>query len=58
MTVKAEDGYTATFTVSSETKVRGSDVDSITDVTVGAKGAVIGVKNGNTLTARAVLVAK
>ena len=58
VTVKAEDGYTATFTANPETKVKGADVDSITDVKVGAKGAVIGVKNGNTLTARAVLVAK
>jgi hypothetical protein len=58
VTVKAEDGYTATFTANADTKVKGADVDSIADVKVGAKGAVVGVKDGNTLTARAVLVHK
>ena len=58
VTVKAEDGYTATFTATKDTKVRGADVDAISDVKVGAQGAVVGVKDGNTLTARAVLVRK
>jgi hypothetical protein len=56
VTVKAEDGFTETFTVNSDTKVRGADVTSIAGVKVGAKGAVVGVKSGNTTTARAVLV--
>jgi hypothetical protein len=58
VTVKAEDGYTATFTANADTKVKGADVDSIADVKVGVKGAVVGVKDGNTITARAVLVRK
>jgi hypothetical protein len=58
VTVKAEDGFTATFTTNSDTKVKGAEVDSIGDVKVGAKGAVVGVKDGNTTTARAVLVRK
>lgn len=58
VTVKAEDGYTATFVANADTKVKGADVDSIADVKVGAKGAVVGVKDGNTVTARAVLVRK
>jgi hypothetical protein len=58
VTVKAEDGFTETFTANSDTKVRGAEVKSISDVKVGAKGAVIGVKNGNTTTARTVLVRK
>lgn len=58
VTVKAEDGYTATFVANGDTKVKGADVDSMADVKVGAKGAVVGVKNGDTLTARAVLVRK
>jgi hypothetical protein len=57
VTVKAEDGFTATFTVNSDTKVKGA-VDSMSDVKVGAKGAVVGVKTGNTTTARAVRVRK
>lgn len=58
VTVKAEDGYTATFVANADTKVKGADVDSIADVKVGAKGAVVGVKDGSTVTARAVLVRK
>jgi hypothetical protein len=58
VTVKAEDGVSETFAVSSDTKVKGPDVTSISGVKVGAKGAMVGVKNGNTTTARAVLVRK
>jgi hypothetical protein len=58
ITVKAEDGVSETFTVNSDTKVKGADVTSISGVKVGAKGAMVGVKNGNTTTARAVLVRK
>jgi hypothetical protein len=57
VTVKAEDGFTATFTANGETKVRGG-ADSLAGVKVGAKGAVVGVKNGSTLTARTVAVRK
>ena len=56
VTVKAEDGYTATYTANADTRVRGADVDAITDVKVGDRGAVVGVKDGETLTARRVLV--
>jgi hypothetical protein len=58
VTVKAEDGFTATFVANADTKVRGADISAIADVTVGAKGAVVGVKSGNTTTARTVLVRK
>lgn len=58
VTVKAEDGYTATFTANADTKVRGADVDAISDVKVGASGVVVGVQSGNTITARTVLVRK
>jgi hypothetical protein len=58
VTVKAEDGFTATFATNADTKVRGADAKSLADVKVGAKGAVVGVKSGNTTTARTVLVRK
>jgi hypothetical protein len=58
VTVKAEDGFTATFTANSDTKVKGADVDSIGDVKVGATGAVVGVKSGSANTARLILVRK
>jgi hypothetical protein len=57
LTVKAEDGFTKTFVTNSDTKVRGG-ADSLGDVKVGARGAVVGVKSGSTTTARAVLVRK
>ena len=57
VTVKAEDGFTATFAANSDTKVRGG-ADSLGEVKAGAKGAVVGVKSGNTTTARTVLVRK
>jgi hypothetical protein len=58
VTFKAEDGFTATYVVNSETRVRGHDVDKIADVKVGDKGGAVGTKSGSTLTARAVLVRK
>lgn len=58
VTVKAEDGFTATYTVNAKTKVRGADAKTMADVKVGAKGAAVGVKSGNTTTARTVLVRK
>jgi hypothetical protein len=58
VTVKAEDGFTATFAVTADTKVRGAEAKSMADVKVGAKGAVVGVKSGNATTARTVLVRK
>jgi hypothetical protein len=58
VTVKAEDGFTSTYTVTADTKVRGAGATKLTDVKVGAKGAMIGVKSGNTATARTVLVRK
>lgn len=58
VTVKAEDGFTATFTANADTKVKGAEAKSMADVKVGAKGAVVGVKSGNTTTARTVLVRK
>ena len=58
VTVKAEDGYTATFTATKDTKVHGADVDALSDVKVGATGVVVGTKAGSTLTARTVLVRK
>jgi hypothetical protein len=58
ITIKAEDGFTETFVVNSDTKVKGADVSSISAVKVGAKGAAVGVKVANTITARAVHVRK
>ena len=58
VTVRAEDGYTATYTVNAGTRVRGADIDAISDVAVGARAVVVGVKDGGTLTARRVLVRK
>jgi len=58
ITFKAEDGFTATYAVNSDTKVRGKDVDKIADVKVGDQGGAVGTKSGSTLTARAVLVRK
>ena len=57
LTVKAEDGFTETFATNSDTKVRGG-ADSLGDVKSGAAAAVVGVKSGDTTTARAVLVRK
>jgi siroheme synthase len=58
ITFKAEDGFTATYAITADTKVRGQDVDKITDVEVGDKGGAVGTRSGSTLTARAVLVRK
>jgi hypothetical protein len=58
VTLKAEDGFTATFAANSDTKVRGAGADSLGDVKVGTRIAVVGVKAGNTTTARTVLVRK
>jgi hypothetical protein len=58
VTVKAEDGFTATFAANSDTKVRGAGADSLGDVKVGTRTAVVGVKAGNAVTARTVLVRK
>jgi hypothetical protein len=58
VTVKAEDGFTATFTTNADTKVRGAEAKTLADVKVGATGVVVGVKSGNTSTARTVLVRK
>jgi hypothetical protein len=58
VTVKAEDGFTATFTTNSDTKVRGDGADALGDVKAGARAAVVGVKSGNTTTARTLLVRK
>ena len=58
VTIKAEDGFTATYAITGDTKVRGHDVDKIADVEVGDRGGAVGTKSGSTLTARAVLVRK
>jgi uncharacterized cupin superfamily protein len=56
ITIKAEDGFTATFAVNADTKVRGRDVEEIADVKVGDQGGAVGPKGGDTVTARAVFV--
>jgi hypothetical protein len=56
ITIKAEDGFTATFAVNADTKVRGRDVDKIADVKVGDRGGALGPKSGDTATARVVFV--
>jgi len=58
VTVQAEDGYTATFSTDGKTRVRGSDADSLSDVKVGARAAVVGVKDAGAVVARVVLVRK
>jgi len=51
-TVKSEDGFTATYTVTSTTKVRkAAKAAAIGDVATGDKIVVIATKNGSTLTA-------
>jgi hypothetical protein len=57
LTVKAEDGFTETFATNSDTKVRGG-ADALGNIKVGARGAVVGVKSGNTITARVVRLRK
>jgi len=57
LTVKAEDGFTETFATNSDTKVRGG-ANALGNVKVGARGAVVGVKSGNTITARVVRLRK
>jgi hypothetical protein len=58
VTIKAEDGFTATYAVTADTRVRGKDVDAIADLKVGDRGGAVGTKSGSTLTARAVVVRK
>ena len=57
VTLKAEDGFTETFATNSDTKVRGG-AESLADITVGAKGAVLGVKSATATTARVVRIRK
>jgi hypothetical protein len=49
LTVKAEDGFTETFAATQHQGQGGAD--KLGDVKVGAKGAVVGVKSGTTVTA-------
>ncbi len=56
ITLKAEDGFTATYAITAETKVRGKGADKIADVKVGDRGGAVGPKSGTTLTARAILI--
>lgn len=56
ITIKAEDGFTATFAVNADTRVRGRDADKIADVKVGDQGGAVGPKSGDTITARVVFV--
>jgi hypothetical protein len=58
ITIKADDGFTATFVINGDTRVRGREVDRIADVKAGDQGGAVGVKSGNTITARAVVVRK
>lgn len=55
LTVRSADGFTATYTVDSTTKIRKDRATaSLTDIKVGDTVAVVGVKSGGTVTARAV----
>jgi hypothetical protein len=52
ITVKSADGFTATYTVNSTTKVRkAAKAAAIGDVTTGDRVVVIATKNGSTTTA-------
>lgn len=55
LTVTSADGFAATYTVSSSTKVRKDRAKAtVGDLKVGDTVGVVGVKSGDTLTARAV----
>ncbi len=57
ITLKSEDGFTASYTVSSDTRVRvGGTKKAIGDVKVGNNAGVIAIKEGGTATARLVVV--
>jgi hypothetical protein len=56
ITLKAEDGFTATYAITADTKVRGKGAGKIADVKVGDRGGAVGTKSGTTLTARAILI--
>jgi hypothetical protein len=56
VTFKAEDGYTATFGVGADSKVRGKDVDAIGDVKVGDTGGAAGTKSADGITARTIVI--
>lgn len=56
ITLKAEDGFTATYVLNAETKVRGKGADKVADIKVGDSGAAVGTKSGGTLTARTLLI--
>jgi hypothetical protein len=57
ITVKAADGFTATYTVNGDTRVRiaREGRKSISDVKTGDRAIVFGEKNGGSATARAVV---
>ena len=55
LTVKSADGFTATYTVGSSTVIRKDGAKAtVGDLKVGDTVGVVGVKSGDTVTARAV----
>ncbi|HSV65579.1 MAG TPA: hypothetical protein VLJ59_06690 [Mycobacteriales bacterium] len=57
VTVKSDDGYTATYPIVASTKVRvNGDAKAIDGVTVGNTAAVLARKDGDTLTATRLIV--
>ncbi|HEY5186634.1 MAG TPA: DUF5666 domain-containing protein [Actinomycetes bacterium] len=55
LTVRSPDGFTATYTVDSTTKIRKDRAPaSLTDIKVGDTVGVVGVKSGGTVTAKAI----
>jgi hypothetical protein len=56
ISVKSEDGFTATYTVNADTKVRiGKDAKAIGDIKAGATVGIGGTKSGTTVTANRIL---
>ncbi len=57
VTVKSADGYSATYTVNGQTRVRvEGKKGALSGVKVGQNALVVGTKDGGTVTARAVVV--
>lgn len=56
ITVKSEDGFTGTYTVNADTRVRvDRDKKAIGDIKTGATVSVAGTRSGSTVTANAII---
>lgn len=57
ITIKAEDGFSATYAITAETKLRGKGADKVADIKPGTKAAAVGPKSP-TPTAQTLLIRK